>query len=133
MLASDSKVGAYRLRPSVTLDSYGEPVESWDDPQRHPLRGAKDQPVSTVEEENSTRRTVDDERLLLIPRRVDLTEADRVELLDGSVWRVDGTPATRRGLASGVLTTVALKRYVRGGAPSPRASDSTAEASPSSS
>ncbi len=119
MLASDSKIGAYRLRPGVVTDSYGEESASWDTPRRFPLRGAQDQPVTTVDEDNATRRVVDDERLLLISRRVDLTSADRVELLDGTVWRVDGTPAVRRGLASGYQTTVALKRLVRGGAPSP--------------
>ena len=99
----------YRLRPGTVLDSDGDPVESWDAPDRFKLAGAVVQDVSTVEEEGVSKQIVKGERTLFVPRRVDLKADDRIEV-EGEQWRVNGDPVTKAGLASGVLTTAALTR-----------------------
>ncbi|QOP65139.1 head closure Hc1 [Arthrobacter phage Phives] len=99
----------YRLRPGTKLDSYGDPVESWDTPERVLLRGASVQSVSVVEEEGVARHITRGQKTLYAPGAVDLTASDRVEVA-GEVWQVDGDPVTRSGLASTVYTTAALKR-----------------------
>lgn len=99
----------YRLRPGTKLDSYGDPVESWDTPERTLLRGASVQSVSVVEEEGTVRHVLRGEKTLYAPGDVDLTANDRIEV-DGEIWRVDGDPVTRAGLASTVYTTAALER-----------------------
>lgn len=97
----------YRLRPGTTTDSYGDPVESWDAPERVLLRGASVQSVSVVEDEGVERRIIRGQKTLFVPGAVDLTADDRVEVA-GEVWKVDGDPVTRAGLASTVYTTAAL-------------------------
>ena len=97
----------YRLRAGVTEDSYGDPVESWDTPERVRIPGASVQDVSVVEDNGVSRRINRGERTLYAPGAIDLTKDDRVEV-DGEVWQVDGTPEARRGLASGTFTTARL-------------------------
>ncbi|QPX62342.1 head closure Hc1 [Arthrobacter phage Tbone] len=99
----------YRLRPGTKTDSYGDTVESWDAPERTLLRGATVQSVSVVEEEGTVRHVLRGEKTLYAPGVVDLTANDRIEV-DGEIWRVDGDPVPRAGLASAVYTTAALER-----------------------
>jgi head-tail adaptor len=99
----------YRLRPGSTTDSYGDPVESWDEPERVLLRNATVQSVSVVEDEGVARHIFRGQKTLYAPGAVDLTAADRIEV-DGEVWKVDGDPVTRAGLASTVYTTATLER-----------------------
>ncbi|AYN58490.1 head closure Hc1 [Arthrobacter phage Liebe] len=99
----------YRLRAGTTTDSYGDPVESWDAPDRVRLRGASVQDVTVAEGEGVARRVIRREWTLFAPGAVDLTADDRVEY-EGDVWRVDGDPATKRGLGSAVYTVCALTR-----------------------
>lgn len=99
----------YRLRATVGQDSYGDPVESWDTPQRTRLRGASVQDVSVVEDEGVDRRLVRGERVLFVRGAADLTEDDRIEYR-AEVWRVAGDPFVKRGLASAVYTVCALER-----------------------
>ncbi|WVX87998.1 head-to-tail stopper [Arthrobacter phage TforTroy] len=99
----------YRLAPGTTYDSYGDPVESWDTPERTLLRGAVVQDVSVVEEEGVARHVLQGQKRLYAPGRLPVTAADRIEV-DGEVWEVDGDPVVREGLASTVYTTAALKR-----------------------
>lgn len=96
-----------RLRPGSGTDSYGDPVESWDAPARFALKGATVQDVSVIEDEGTVRHIIRGQKTLYIPGAADLTAADRVEI-DGEVWRVDGPPKIRAGLASAVYTTAAL-------------------------
>ena len=92
----------YRLRPSAGSDSYGDPVESWANPQRTLLPRAQVQvPTSTLPESLQT------DRVLHVPGTADVTARDRIEY-DGAIWRIEGTPIVRRGLASGVYTTAPL-------------------------
>lgn len=99
----------YRLRAGTTTDSYGDPVESWTAPDRFLLRGARVQHVTTVEEEGTERRVIRGETTLYAPGAVDLTRDDRIEV-GSEVWRVDGEPVVRAGLASTVYTTATLAR-----------------------
>lgn len=103
----------YRLRAGVTTDSYGDPVESWDSPERFLLRGASVQTVSTVEDEGTTRHIIRGEKTLHAPGSPSLTSGDRIEV-GGEIWRVDGDPVVRRGLASTVYTTASLERITIG-------------------
>lgn len=107
LLGSTNTQEIYRLRPTVGEDSYGDPYETWDPPQRHRLRRAEVQDVATVEEEGVRRVVVEGERRLYVPYAADLTSADRIEV-DGETWRISGKPAVRRGLASTVYTTCTL-------------------------
>ena len=102
-----------RLRAGATTDSYGDPVESWDTPERFVLRGASVQDVSVVEEDGVTRRVLRGVRTLYVPGAADLTAEDRVEV-SGEVWTVDGKPEVRRGLASSVYTTARLAQTTIG-------------------
>ncbi|UDL14616.1 head-to-tail stopper [Arthrobacter phage KeAlii] len=103
----------YRLRAGTTTDSYGDPVESWDNPQRTLLRGATVQNEKTTEEDGQARRVIRSEFVLFAPGAVDLTSDDRIEA-EGRIWRVDGDPVVRRGLASTVYTTASLERVTIG-------------------
>lgn len=103
----------YRLRPGTVTDSYGDPVESWTTPDRVLLRGATVQSVSVVEDEGTARHVIRGEKSLYAPGAVDLTAEDRIEC-DGQIWRVDGDPVVRRGLASTVYTTASLERVTIG-------------------
>jgi hypothetical protein len=100
---------AYRLRATVAADAYGDPVLSWEEPERTPLAKATVQAVTSTETDRPTGVRLTDARALFVPGVADLTAADRVEI-DGEVWRVDGTPAVLRGLVSGVYTTASLVR-----------------------
>lgn len=97
----------YRLAPGITYDSYGDPVESWDTPTRTLLRGATVQDVSVVEEDGVSRHILRLQKRLYCPGDPGLTAADRIEV-DGEVFKVDGDPTVRFGLASTVYTTAAL-------------------------
>lgn len=99
----------YRLRPGTALDSDGDPVESWDSPDRLKLVGAEIQDVSTIEEEGAAKRILQGEKTLFVRRLVDVKAEDRIEL-DGNQWRVNGDPVKRSGLASGSYTKAALTR-----------------------
>lgn len=99
----------YRLRASQGVDSYGDPVESWDAPERVRLYRAVIQEPTTVEEESPGKRVVSGERALYTPYAADLLSGDRIEV-GGEVWRVQGEPKIRRGLAMGVYTSATLAR-----------------------
>lgn len=99
----------YRLRAGAGVDSYGDPVESWDTPERVKLTGATVQDVRAEEVDGAIRRIVRGEKALFVPGTADLTENDRVEV-SGEVWRVNGAPTVRIGLASRVYTTASLTR-----------------------
>ena len=99
----------YRLRAGTTLDSDGDPVESWDTPDRLKLVGAEIQDVSTVEEEGVSKRILQGEKVLFVRRLVDVKAEDRIES-EGEIWRVNGEPVKRSGLASGSYTKAALTR-----------------------
>lgn len=105
----------YRLRASQGVDSYGDPVESWDAPERVRLYRAVVQEPTTVEEESPGKRVVSGERALYAPSALDLVSGDRIEV-DGEVWRVQGEPKVRRGFAMGVYTSATLARS-EGGSP----------------
>lgn len=109
LLGAARRNPVYRLRYRVGLDSYGDPTESWDSPDRSPLKGATWSDVEVEEAETASGRIVRKERRLRIPGAADLTEKDRVDL-SGEVWRVDGPPLVRRGLALGVETVAVLRR-----------------------
>lgn len=112
MITSSTASPVYRLRAGTVTDSYGDPVESWApaDVSRERLRGAAVQAPSSTEESSPAASQLTNERRLFAPSRLDLTDADRVEV-DGVVWRVEGVPVVRRGLASGVYTTATLSRF----------------------
>lgn len=99
----------YRLRAGTGTDSYGDPVESWDSPERVKLTGARVQDVRAEEVDGAVRRIIRGEKVLFVPGAVDLTENDRVEV-SGEVWRVNAPPTVRAGLASTVYTTASLTR-----------------------
>lgn len=111
MLLTSYKIApsVYRLRAGVTEDSYGDPVESWDVPERVRLKGATVQDVNAEEVDGATRRLIRGEKVLFAPGKVDLTENDRIEV-SGEVWRVNAPPTIRSGLASTVYTTASLTR-----------------------
>ena len=100
---------AVRLRARTVLDSDGDPVESWDDPLREPLKRATVDSVTSTEEDGVVRRLIEAERLLFLPHAADLTRFDRVELGD-EVWRVHGDPVVRTALSSGTYTKAHLTR-----------------------
>ncbi|USL85082.1 head closure [Arthrobacter phage SWEP2] len=109
LLSLPTSTPVYRLRATVGQDSYGDPVESWDTPQRTRLRGASVQDVSVVEDEGVDRRLIRGERVLFVRDHADVTAEDRIEYR-GEVWRVAGDPVVKRGLASPVYTVCALER-----------------------
>jgi len=99
-----------RLRATTVNDSYGDPVESWTNPSTMPLPRAVLYDGASLETETSRATTTSSDRVLHVPYRVDLAENDRIQ--DGSeVWRVDGKPIVRRGLASTEYTTANLVRF----------------------
>lgn len=110
MLVAEPTEHVWRIRPGVVEDSYGDPVESWPNASKIRLRGASKQSVSAVEEDGANRRLLTDEALLFCPGRPDLRSEDRVRI-GHEVWRVDGTPVVRRGLAIGDETVANLRRY----------------------
>lgn len=99
----------YRLRAGSGTDSYGDPVESWDSPERFKLKGAYAQDVRAEEVDGAVRRIIRGEKVLFVPGAADLNENDRVEI-SGEVWRVNAPPSVRHGLASTVYTTASLTR-----------------------
>ncbi|RAX48941.1 hypothetical protein DQ353_12540 [Arthrobacter sp. AQ5-05] len=99
----------FRLRASVTTDYYGDTVEDWENPVKAPLKRAQVQDVETIADDGFTRRVIKGQRLLIVPGAVDLAATDRVEI-QGQVWRIEGLPVTRRGLASRVYTRATLTR-----------------------
>lgn len=109
MLLSLSKPPVYRVRAATGTDSYGDPFEDWDLPERVRLKGAYLQDVETLEEESPSRRVIRGERALFVPGAVDLVAADRIEA-EGQVWEVAGDPSVKRGLASAVYTAATLTR-----------------------
>jgi hypothetical protein len=99
----------FRLRAAATVDSFGDPVEGWDVPERAPLRGADVQRGGSIEVDGELRALTTSEARLFAPSALDLTEDDRVEA-DGELWTVEGPPLVRRGLASSVYTLALLRR-----------------------
>jgi head-tail adaptor len=110
MLIDATASPVYRLRPGRATDSYGEPVDGWATPDRRRLLRATVQADSTTEEDGTTRRLRTDERVLFVSGRADLTADDRIEF-EGVLWRVEGEPIVRRGLAAGTLTSAHLRRF----------------------
>lgn len=108
MLTGLSGSKAYRLRPAVKEDSYGDSVDDWGDPQRVRIPRADFQEGPNAEREG-VRRLLEGEGLLLIVGRFDLTADDRVEV-NGDVWRVHAKPLVRKSLATGNLTVAELRR-----------------------
>lgn len=103
-----------RLRPGSRTDSDGDVVLDWTRPERSPIRGAKIQSPDTTETEAPEPGALRADRRLFAPGIVDLRHDDRIEDVDGTVWRVNGAPVTKRALASGVYTLAALVRYSAG-------------------
>ena len=103
----------YRLRPTEGEDSYGDPVKTWEPPARFRLRGAELQRVAVGTAESETERpsgdTLRNVRRLFVPSAASLTAEDRIEA-DGEVWRIDGKPEVRRGLAMSVYTSAYVRR-----------------------
>jgi hypothetical protein len=105
----------YRVRPGTTTDSDGDPVESWEHPDRLRLRNVTLQESSSEDEDGLAQRSLGSKRLtrsgrkIFVPYAADVVANDRVEI-DGQLWRVDGNPNPRRGLATSVYTTVTLAR-----------------------
>jgi hypothetical protein len=108
LLSNPGAPAVFRLRAGVTLDSDGDPVESWTTPERALLRGAQAQPVSSTEDDGA-RRLIEGELLLIVPGVADLNAADRAEV-GGKQWRVNGVPVVRRGMASSAYTSANLTR-----------------------
>jgi hypothetical protein len=111
MLLSPSRnsPAIYRVRPRVTTDSYGDPVEDWSNPERLELKRASTQAVTSTDSDGVTVHVSRNERKLFVPGTPDLVDSDRVEI-KGEMWRVDGDPETRAGLAASTLTTAILTR-----------------------
>lgn len=101
----------YRLRAGQILDSYGDPTESWETPNETLLPRALVQHDSSTETELAKSDEVETEWVLFSPGALDIVPTDRIRVGD-RVWRVDGDPVVRQGLASGVYTTVSLRRFV---------------------
>lgn len=109
MLLNRTGPPVYTLRPGVVLDSYGDPSEDWANPVRARLKGATIQPVLSGDVTDSARTVLTDERVLFVAGNPPLSHDARVEYL-GEVWRVDGTPALSRPLASGAYISATLRR-----------------------
>jgi hypothetical protein len=108
--ASRNTPPVYRLRATEQTDSYGDLVaDDWNDPSRVVLNRAELQSPASTETEGATGTTNSSERVLFVLGTPDLLSTDRIEV-DGEVWRVDGTPRVRRGLATTVYTTAKLIR-----------------------
>jgi hypothetical protein len=104
----------YRLIPRTAPDSYGDPVLSWADPDKDEIPGATWEDITSEEDANGNRRLVNNTRQLFVPGRGRLTQADRVEIR-GEVWRIDGNPIDREGMALGVYTVAKLTRVTGDG------------------
>lgn len=98
-----------RLRPTSVPDSYGDPVESWDVPERTVLRGAFTQDRDSLEVTGDGRTRVVTRRVLYAYGDAALTAADRVEV-DGVVHLIDGEPAVHRSRTRPVYTSASLVR-----------------------
>ncbi|WIC90159.1 head-to-tail stopper [Arthrobacter phage VroomVroom] len=108
MLLNDYRLPpVYRLRAGITEDSYGDPVESWDTPDKVRLKRAVVQFDQSAEDEDTARRILRTERVLIVPGVVDLTAEDRIEY-KGETWKIQGEPATREGFAQDVYTVAIL-------------------------
>lgn len=101
----------YRLRPNMTTDSYGDPVEDWTVAQPVPLIGAHIQAVSSTDADGATVHVSENEKKLFVPGDPGLQENDRIEI-KAELWRIDGTPEVRAGLATETFTTATLTRLV---------------------
>ena len=110
MLSSLSGPPVYRLRPAERVDSVGDVVRSWAEPDRARIPRAQVQEVSSREADGTVVRLDGERRLLVDGPRPDLDATDRVEYL-GEVWRVDGEPITKPGLAMGSHTVAKLIRH----------------------
>lgn len=99
----------FRLRPTLTPDSDGDPVASWKTPERRKLYRADFQTDGATEGETASAARLRDEGRLFVPGRVDLLAGDRVEI-DGAVYDVVGDPVAKVGEALGINTTATLKR-----------------------
>lgn len=110
MLGSIPGPPVYRLRPAERVDSVGDTVRSWTDPNRVRLKGADVQEVSSREADGTVVRLDGERRLLIDGPRPDLTATDRIEYL-GEVWRIDGEPLTKPALAIGTTTVARLIRH----------------------
>jgi hypothetical protein len=109
LLQTHSGPKLYRLRAAVTHDSYGDEVQDWKNPSRKLLPKARVEDAETVEEDGVVRRVLKGERVLFVYGTPDITSEDRIEIA-GQVWRVNGLPNQRRGLASGAYLTATLTR-----------------------
>ncbi len=110
MLGSIPGPPVYRLRPVESVDSVGDPIRSWDDPEREPLKRATVEEVSSREADGTIVRLDGERRLLIDGPRPDLTATDRIEYL-ADVWRIDGDPLTKPALAMETLTVAKLIRH----------------------
>lgn len=99
----------YRLRPGVKLDSYGDPVEDLDNPERERLVGAYVQSGQLMEDPD---RLLAGQRKLFAPGSHDLKAEDLIEV-DGELWRVEGDARIRHGLAMGTYTAAILSKPSR--------------------
>lgn len=80
----------------VGSDSYGNAIESWDDPETRMVYGVN-YPASDEPTEAGHNRLVVD-ATLLVPANFVANERDRVRLLrDGKTYEVIGTPETAEG------------------------------------
>lgn len=104
-----------RLRARTGVDFYGEPVLSWDDPERLELAGAEIQDRTSTESTTGQRLVVVTGKVLFVPGRPDLRFEDRVEVDGEVVYEVDGDPYVRRGLAIPVYTIAPIRAFERGG------------------
>lgn len=102
------------LRARAAVDSDGDPVESWTNPQVLQLpHGSQVQDRDSVEEDGAVKRLTTTTRVLYVPGRPIVTAKDRVRI-GSEVWRVDGEPTVHRGLRGPSYTTAKLSR-VQGG------------------
>lgn len=113
MILRPSRRGEPRVtlvRPTVSADSYGDPVVSWAAPVRTVLHGAVVQDKTSVETGGDARQRLTTTRVVYVPGDVEAESTDRVEI-DGETWRIDGHPFVSRGLGYGnVYTTFLLTR-----------------------
>lgn len=94
----------YLLRARRTLDTYGDPVEDWSDPERILIPGAVVQSFSTTEAEDGA---LEHARQLFFRGSMDIKAEDRIEA-EGLIWRIDGDHRVRHGLSVGTYTRLKL-------------------------
>lgn len=98
------------LLPTQGTDSYGDPVETWDPPQRVKLpRGAQVQDRDSEEDGGELKRLGRSEKVLYCPGPPRFDKGARIEHL-GETYRVDGDPVVHRGLRGAVYTSSTLTR-----------------------